>query len=330
MGQTPSATLEVSSQAQGQAWGDTMKRLRNRRNMLRMMGVGAGASLIGSPVRVAATTGNGRLIPSSGERLAPVGMGTWITFNVGDNQQARDARAQVLQAFFGAGGGLIDSSPMYGSAQAVLGDLLSRLNHPGSLFSATKVWTGSAEEGVEQVRDAQQLWRIDRFDLYQVHNLLNWQAHLPMLFDLKASGALRYVGVTTSHGRRHDELASVMKSQPIDFVQLTYNPIDSEVENTLLPLARDRGIAVIVNRPFWRGQLTRALEQTPLPAFAGELSCTSWAQLLLKWVLAHPAVTCVIPATSQVAHMRENMLAGTGAAPDGAQLARIASTVRRL
>lgn len=307
-----------------------MNSLHNRRNILRIMGVAAGVSLTGLPCAVNAAGTDHRLIPSSGERLAPVGMGTWITFNVGDNQEARDSRAKVLEAFFAAGGGMIDSSPMYGSAQAVLGDLLTRLDHPQSLFSATKVWTGSAAEGVEQVRQAQQLWRVGQFDLLQVHNLLNWEAHLPMLFDLKASGALRYVGVTTSHGRRHDDLASLMKSQPLDFVQLTYNPVDDEVETSLLPLARERGIAVIVNRPFRRGQLPRALEQTRLPDFAAELQCTSWAQLILKWILANPAVTCVIPATSQVAHMRENMSAGTGNQPNPEQLARIASTVRQL
>ncbi|MGH1357930.1 MAG: aldo/keto reductase [Burkholderiaceae bacterium] len=304
---------------------------RARRSALKVIGLGSAAAVAPRTTLAIrpAPAPNWRTIPVSQEKLAPVGMGTWVTFNVGDSPAARNDRSRVLQAFFSAGGGLIDSSPMYGSAQAVLGDLLSRQNHPESLFSATKVWTGSADEGIAQVHDAQRLWRVPRFDLLQVHNLLNWQAHLPMLFDLKSQGLLRYVGVTTSHGRRHSDLAALMKSQPVDFVQLTYNPVDTQAARELLPLARERGIAVIVNRPFRRGQLIASLAQTRLPALAGELGCVSWAQLLLKWVLADPAVTCVIPATSQVAHMQENMAAGTGVLPDRAQRQQIAALVRQ-
>lgn len=269
-----------------------------------------------------------KLIPSTGERIAPIGMGTWITFNVGRDEQARLARTEVLRAFFAAGGGMIDSSPMYGSAQDVMGDLLNRLDRPDELFSATKVWTGSADEGKEQIAQAKQLWGIDRFDLYQVHNLLNWESHLPHLQTLKAAGQLRYVGITTSHGRRHDDLAAIIEQQDIDFVQLTYNPVDSEAEDRLLPLAREHGVAVIVNRPFQRGSLTKRLEGAPLPPIATELACRSWAQLLLKWVIAHPAVTCAIPATSQVAHMNENMEAGRGLMPDAKQRKLIAEAVR--
>lgn len=268
-----------------------------------------------------------KIIPTTGERLAPIGMGTWITFNVGRDEQARSARMEVLRAFFAAGGGMIDSSPMYGSAQDVMGDLLNRLDRPKELFSATKVWTGSADEGREQIAQAKQLWRVDGFDLYQVHNLLNWQAHLPHLQHLRAAGQLGYVGMTTSHGRRHDDLATIIEQQDIDFVQLTYNPVDREAEARLLPLAREHGVAVIVNRPFQRGSLTQRLEGIPLPPIAAELDCRSWAQLLLKWVVAHPAVTCVIPATSQVAHMKENMDAGRGLMPDPAQRKLIANAV---
>ncbi len=268
-----------------------------------------------------------RVIPRSGERLPAVGMGTWITFNVGNNQAARAARLEVLKAFFANGGGLIDSSPMYGSAQAVVGDLLGRLNHPKTLFAATKVWTRSAPEGVAQIETARALWGLERFDLYQVHNLLNWQAHLPHLQALVEAGSLRYAGLTTSHGRRHDDLLELMQRTPLDFVQLTYNPLDREAEARLLPMALDKGIAIIVNRPFRRGQLIDALAGEPLPAVAAELQCESWAQLLLKWVLSHPAVTCVIPATTQVAHMEQNMAAGRGRLPDAAERELIARAV---
>lgn len=270
-----------------------------------------------------------KVIPNSKQRLAPIGMGTWITFNVGRDEAARVARAAVLQAFFDAGGGMIDSSPMYGSAQAVLGDLLDRVGRPKTLFSATKVWTGSADEGADQIVQAHQLWGVRQFDLYQVHNLLNWQAHLPRLQAMKREGQLRYVGITTSHGRRHDELADLMRSESLDFIQLTYNPLDREAEARLLPLAAERGIAVIVNRPFQRGALIRRLSGKPLPAVAKELQCRSWAQLLLKWVVAHPSITCAIPATSKVVHMRENMAAGRGPQPDAAQRSLIAQAVQQ-
>jgi len=268
-----------------------------------------------------------KIIPSTGEQIAPIGMGTWITFNVGHDEQARSARLAVLSEFFAAGGGMVDSSPMYGSAQEVMGDLLDRLNRPDNLFSATKVWTGSADEGRQQIRQAQQLWGLERFDLYQVHNLLNWEAHLPQLQALKAAGQLRYVGITTSHGRRHGDLAEIIAQQDIDFVQLTYNPVDTEAQERLLPLAQEHGVAVIVNRPFQGGALTQRLEGAPLPPVAAELGCRSWAQLLLKWIVAHPAVTCAIPATSQVVHMRENMAAGRGAMPDAAQRRLISDAV---
>ncbi|MFK7963003.1 MAG: aldo/keto reductase [Burkholderiaceae bacterium] len=305
---------------------------RTRRVCLATLGslasLGALAAL---PSAIGATPAPGQLekrIPSTGERIAPIGMGTWITFNVGRDEQARQARLNVLREFFSAGGGMVDSSPMYGSAQEVMGDLLTRLDRPSELFSATKVWTNSAADGREQIEDARQLWGIDRFDLYQVHNLLNWEAHLPHLQALKQAGQLRYVGITTSHGRRHEELAQIIEQQAIDFVQLTYNPLDPEAESRLLPLAKDKGVAVIVNRPFQRGSLTQRLDGKPLPPIAAELGCDSWAQLLLKWVVAHPAVTCVIPATSQVAHMRENMAAGHGEMPTAAQRELIAQAVR--
>jgi diketogulonate reductase-like aldo/keto reductase len=266
-------------------------------------------------------------IPATGERVPVVGMGTWITFNVGDDPVARAGRTEVLRAFFAAGGGLIDSSPMYGTAEAVVGDALTRLHHPEGLFSATKVWTSSTAEGIEQIATSQRLWGVPRLDLLQVHNLMNWEGHLQTLAAMKADGRVRYVGVTTSHGRRHAELARIMETQPIDVVQLTYNIVDREAEDRLLPLAAERGIAVIANRPFQGGALLDRLAPRPVPDWAREIDCTHWSQILLKFIVSHPAVTCAIPATSRVEHMEQNMAAARGAIPDAALRERMARAV---
>lgn len=268
-----------------------------------------------------------RAIPSSGETIPLVGLGSWITFNVGNDRVARDASAEVMRAFFAAGGRLIDSSPMYGSAQEVIGYGLAKLGRPQALFSAEKVWISGKAEGRAQMEQSRRLWGVPRFDLMQVHNLLDWAAHLPTLFAMKAAGALRYVGITTSHGRRHAEMERIMATQPIDFVQLTYNLVDREVEQRLLPLAQERGIAVIVNRPFQQGALLDRLGRRPLPAWAAEIDCTSWAQFALKFVISHPAVTCAIPATTRVDHVRENLAAAGGRMPDAAMRARMAAFV---
>lgn len=270
-----------------------------------------------------------RAIPSSGEAVPRVGLGTWITFNVGNDRVARDACAEVMRAFFLAGGRLIDSSPMYGSSQEVIGYGLKKLGRPANLFAAEKVWIADGAEGRAQIETSRRNWGIPRFDLVQVHNLLSWQAHLPTLFAMKAANQLRYVGITTSHGRRHDEMAQIMASQPIDFVQLTYNLFDREAEQRLLPLAQERGIAVIVNRPFQQGALLRRLGRHPLPPWAAEIDCSSWAQFALKFIISHPAVTCAIPATTRVDHVRESMGAATGRLPDQAMRARMAAWVDR-
>lgn len=270
-----------------------------------------------------------RPIPSSGEPLPVVGLGSWITFNVGRDPVARDACAEVMRAFFAQGGRLIDSSPMYGSAQAVIGHGLRRLAG-APVFSADKVWTGSGARGPAQMAASRELWGVPRFDLLQVHNLLGWEAHLPTLLEMKAAGRLRHVGITTSEGRRHEEFEQIMRTQPLDFVQLSYNLLDREVEQRLLPLARERGIAVIVNRPFRQGALLDALARHPLPGWAAEIDCTSWAQVALKFIVSHPAVTCAIPATSRVDHVRENMAAARGRLPDDALRRRMAAHVEAL
>jgi diketogulonate reductase-like aldo/keto reductase len=264
-------------------------------------------------------------IPSTGEALPVIGMGTWITFNVGNDPRALGTRTDILRAFFAAGGGMIDSSPMYGSAEAALGKVLGRLDYPDGLFSATKVWTRSVDDGPAEIAASQGLWGLARMDLLQVHNLLSWRGHMETLRAMKADGRLRYVGVTTSHGRRHTELEQILSSEPIDFVQLTYNIADRDAEQRLLPLARERGIAVIANRPFRRGELVQWAERHPLPGWAAEIGCDNWPQVLLKFIVSHPAVTCAIPATSQVDHMRENMAAAAGPLPDADLRRRMAA-----
>ena len=270
-----------------------------------------------------------RPIPSSREALPVVGLGTWITFNVGNDKVARDSCADVMHAFFAAGGTLIDSSPMYGSSQKVIGYGLNKLD-ASKVFSADKVWISSAASGPAQIAASREAWGVPRFDLLQVHNLLSWEPHLKTLFAMKAMGSLRYVGITTSEGRRHGEFERVMRAHPLDFIQVTYNILDREVEARILPLAQERGMAVIVNRPFQEGDLTRKLARHPVPAWAAEIGCTTWAQVILKFIVSHPAVTCAIPATTRVDHVRENLAAATGRLPDAALRARMIAHVEKL
>ena len=269
-----------------------------------------------------------RPIPSSGEQIPVVGLGSWITFNVGNDTAARAQSAEVMREFFAAGGKLIDSSPMYGSSQGVIGEALQKLQTQSRVFSAEKVWTSS--DGATQIEASRKLWQVPRFDLLQVHNLLAWEKQLTLLQAMKAAGQLRYVGITTSEGRRHSEFEQIMRSQRIDFVQLSYNLLDRETEQRLLPLARERGIAVLVNRPFREGALLRQLQRHPLPGWTAEIDCSNWAQVALKFVVSHPAVTCAIPATSNPAHLRENMGAARGRLPDAALRQRMADHVARL
>lgn len=271
-----------------------------------------------------------RTISSSGEAIPAVGLGTWITFNVGDDPVLRDECTDVVAAFFEAGGRMIDSSPMYGSSQPVVGHALERLGRPDALFSAEKVWTASAAGGAGQIEQSRRLWGVARFDLVQVHNLVGWEAHLETLFAMKADGRIRYVGITTSEGRRHDLFEEIMRAHPLDFVQFSYNIVDREAEERLLPLAAESGMAVIVNRPFRQGRLTQALDREPLPAWAAEIGAGSWAQFILKFILGHPDVTVAIPATTRVDHVRENIAAAAGPLPDAAMRERMAAYVRDL
>jgi diketogulonate reductase-like aldo/keto reductase len=270
-----------------------------------------------------------KVIPATGERIPAIGMGTWITFNVGGDVELRRDRLAILETFFAKGGGLIDSSPMYGSSQAVVGWCLERLDDTAGLVAADKIWTRFGD-GAEQMAETRRRWGVERFDVMQVHNLLDWRRHLPMLRRAKEAGRTRYIGVTTSHGRRHDELERIMREEPLDFVQLTYNIVDREADDRLLPLAAERGIAVICNRPYRRKQLFRRYQSEPLPPWAGEVGARNWAEFFLKFIVSHPAVTCAIPATSQNVHMRENMGALYGRLPEARDRRRMVDWVERL
>lgn len=303
----------------------------DRRTLLASLGAFGATSLLPA---AAAPASRGapitRAIPNNGEPIPAIGMGTWITFNVGDDTPLRNERAKVLQAFFDAGGRVIDSSPMYGSSEEVVGYCLKRLANAPPAFAATKVWTLLRALGEGQIKRSRALWGVETFDLIQVHNLLNWESHLETLRAEKAAGRLRYIGITTSHGRRHDEFEQVMRTVPLDFVQFTYNIADREAEARLLPLAADRGLAVMINRPFRRKALFERYERHPLPAWAAEFDCANWAQFFLKFIISHPAVTCAIPATTRVDHMLENMGALYGRLPDAATRKRMVQYVESL
>jgi diketogulonate reductase-like aldo/keto reductase len=244
--------------------------------------------------------------------------------------ELRDARAEVLKAFFALGGRVVDSSPMYGSSEEVIGHGLARIGGKPPLFAATKVWTWQETAGRRQIERSRELWRLERFDLMQVHNLLNWEAHLETLAEEKKSGRVRHIGITTSHGLRHKEMERAMTSAPLDFVQFTYNIADREAEARLLPIAAERKLAVIVNRPFQRGALFDRFASHPLPDWAGEIGCGTWASFLLKFAISHPAVTCAIPATSRTDHMGENMAALLGPLPDRKMRERMIGYAERL
>ena len=271
-----------------------------------------------------------RSIPRLGARVPVIGMGTWLTFNVapGDTFE-RAQRKQVLERFFAAGGGMIDSSPMYGHAERLVGELLEEVGHTGKWVSATKVWTHFERSGQRQFEDSLRLWRTKQLDLVLVHNLLNWRAHLKTLRRAQEQHQMRAIGVSSSHGRDFDEVEHVLRNEPMQAMQITYNFADQSAER-LMNLAAERGVAVIVNRPFDGGALFDAVDRKPLPAWTAEFDCFNWAQFFLKWTVSHPAVTCAIPATRNPAHMEQNMGAGVGRLPDAAQRSRMRSWMAAL
>ena len=297
----------------------------NRRDFIGSAAAWSALPFVGNEESIAT-----KVVPSTGERIPILGMGTWQTFDVGRSSDVRARLLNVLETFFDRGGRLIDSSPMYGRSEGVVGALLSRVSPRPSLIAASKVWIYGKRLGVVQIEDSRKEWGIPRFDLLQVHNLLDWEAHLETLREMKANGRVRYIGVTTSHGRRHDEVERIITREKLDFVQFTYNLADRSVESRLLPLARERGIAVIINRPLDGGELFSHVQGKPLPPWARDIGVTNWSQYFLKFVVSHPAVTLAIPATSQPSHMVENMGAAFGPVPDAAMRRRMVDYFSRI
>jgi len=272
-----------------------------------------------------------RTVPSTGERLPVVGLGSWITFNVGDDRVAQDACAEVMRAFFDGGGRMIDSSPMYGSAESVVGDLVAELGLRQHVFLATKVWTSGREAGIAQMRRSAERMKSPVLDLIQIHNLVDWRTHLATLRDMKAKGQVRYIGITHYTTGSLPELARILETEAgIDFVQFGYSLATRDAETKLLPVAAARGVATIVNQPFETGGMFRRVRGKKLPDWAAEFDCTSWAQLFLKYILAEPAVTAVIPATANPAHMEDDLKAGLGRLPDAQQRQKIRGLWDRL
>jgi diketogulonate reductase-like aldo/keto reductase len=275
----------------------------------------------------AATSVLERPIPCDGERLPVIGLGTWRGFDVGAGATQRAPLADVLSRLVALGGRVIDSSPMYGAAESVVGDLAAGLGITDTLFLATKVWTSGREAGVAQMEQSLRRMRARRLDLMQIHNLVDWRTHLGTLRAWKEAGRIRYLGVTHYTASGYDELERVLRSEVVDFVQLNYSIAEREAEHRILPLAADRGVAVVVNRPFAGGGLFRRVASRPLPGWATEVGCESWTQVFLKWIVGHPTVTCVIPGTSRPEHMVDAMQAGIGALPDASARGRMASLI---
>lgn len=299
-----------------------------RRDCLRML-LFAGIYGAGAMTHAAAPMLR-RPIPKSGETLPVIGLGTYQTFDVGAAESERAPLRDVLREFVQRGGSVVDSSPMYGRAESVAGDVAQAIGVQKRLFLATKVWTSGREAGIRQMEQSFRRMRTDRMDLMQVHNLLDWRTHLATLRTWKEQGKVRYIGVTHYTESAYDDLARVLETEDLDFVQLNYSIVEREAEQRMLPLAQVRRVAVIVNRPFAQSGLFSRVRGKSLPPWAAEIDCASWAQFFLKFIVSHPAVTCAIPATSQLRHLVDNMQAGVGRLPDAPTRERMARYVAEL
>ena len=300
----------------------------SRRQLLRLA-LGAGA-LAFSEITMAATTMLRRPIPRASESLPVIGLGTWQTFDVGSSESARAPLRDVLRELARAGGSVVDSSPMYGQSESVVGDLAAELKLREQLFLATKVWTSGREAGIRQMDQSFQRLRTEYVDLMQVHNLVDWRTHLVTLRQWKEQGRIRYIGVTHYTESAYDELARVLKSEELDFVQINYSIVERAAERRILPLAAERRIGVLVNRPFAQSGLFSKVRNKPLPPWAKEIGCASWAQFFLKFVISHSGVTCAIPGTSKVQHLIDNMQAGAPPLPDETTRERMGRTMMEL
>jgi diketogulonate reductase-like aldo/keto reductase len=271
-----------------------------------------------------------RPIPSSGETVPVIGLGTWQVFDVGSAATERQALEEVMSRFVALGGRVVDSSPMYGRAEQVVGDIAAKLNLHSSLFLATKVWTTGKDEGIASMERSLARMKSQKLDLIQVHNLVDVRTQLATLRQWKERGRIRYLGITHYTESAYPEVAKVLRSEKVDFLQINYSLAERGAEKELLPLAQDRGVAVLANRPFGGGDLFSRVRQKPLPDWAQEIDCRSWAQFLLKWIVAHPAITCAIPATGKASHLEDNMQGGIGRLPDAKLRQRMAETIAQL
>jgi aryl-alcohol dehydrogenase-like predicted oxidoreductase len=300
-------------------------------NRRRALGLLAGALVYPRVSAMAETTPlSSRLAVASGQRLPVVGLGTYQTFDVASNAPERSELKNVLATLVKSGGTVVDSSPMYGRAEGVVGELADELKLQSSLFLATKVWTRGAQAGTAQMEDSLRLLRTPRMDLMQVHNLVDWRTHLKTLQSWQHQGRIRHLGITHYHAGAYGELMDVMRTRAFAFVQFNYSVGEREAEERLLPLAAELGMGVLINRPFAQGGLFARVRGKPLPAWASEFDCTTWGQYFLKWILGHPAVTCVIPGTRRVSHLTDNLGAGQGRLPDAAQRSRMLTYLQTL
>jgi diketogulonate reductase-like aldo/keto reductase len=296
----------------------------HRRTAVKLMAAAAAVAL--APVGMTATESRTiatRRVPGSGEEIPVIGMGSSNTFDVGSAPAERAPLGEVLRGLVADGGTVIDTSPMYGRAETVIGDLVHDLGLRPRLWLATKVWTRGREAGAAQIEQSYARLRTERLELLQIHNLLDWRAHVPTIRALQASGRLRYSGITHYRADAHAELERVLGAERFDWLQVNYSLAEPEAATRLLPYCRDKGIAVMVNRPFADGALFERVRGKPLPPWAAELGCASWGQFFLRWIASHPAVTCIIPATSKPRHMADNLAAGLAPLPDEAQRKRM-------
>jgi diketogulonate reductase-like aldo/keto reductase len=308
-------------------------KMSRRRAASMIAGGTAGLLVTGSTARAEATATPAilqRAIPSSGEKLPAIGLGSWQVFDVGPGAAERQPLEEVLSRFVTLGGRVVDSSPMYGHAEQVIGEIAAKLHLHSSLFLATKVWTTGKEEGIASMERSLAKLQTKRIDLMQVHNLVDARTHLATLRAWKEQGRTRYLGITHYNSGAYPEVAKLLRAEKVDFLQINYSLGERDAEKEVLPLAQERGVAVLINRPFGAGDLFSRVRQMPLPDWAGEFDCHSWAQFLLKWIIAHPAVTCAIPATGNVRHLEDNMQAGAGRLPDEKLRTRMADFIAQL
>src|SRR5205814_3041795 len=300
-----------------------------RRNFLRTGACALGALLM-TQESPAASGPLARRVPKTGEAVPAVGLGTWQVFDVGSDEKEKAQAREALKVFVELGGRVIDSSPMYGSSESVTGELAAALGVGAKLFVATKVWTSGRQAGIRQMEESMRKLRVESLDLMQVHNLVDASTHLATLREWKNAGRVRYLVVTHYHSGAHADLEKIIRPGDIDFVQVNYSLAEPEASRRLLAAAADSRTAVIVNRPFAEGAMFRRVKDKPVPDWAKDIGCASWAQFFLKWILANPAVTCALPATRNPAHMADNMGAASGPLPDEATRRKMSAYFKAL